>query len=85
MSPTPLASVIGLNFDFLLLNVIGFACYSVYNILLFWDPYVQQLYLEKHPRKQNPVLIQDVVFAVHAFLACVVTGFQCFIYEVEIN
>uniref|UniRef100_A0A914HY55 Cystinosin n=1 Tax=Globodera rostochiensis TaxID=31243 RepID=A0A914HY55_GLORO len=34
-------SVIGLNFDFLLLNVIGFCCYTVYNVMLYFDQHVQ--------------------------------------------
>lgn len=34
-------SVVGLNFDFLLLNIIGFAAYSVYNLFVFFDSSVQ--------------------------------------------
>lgn len=34
-------SVIGLNFDFLLLNVIGFTCYASYNVLMYFDTYIQ--------------------------------------------
>ncbi|KAL3103411.1 hypothetical protein niasHS_002597 [Heterodera schachtii] len=75
-------SVIGLNFDFLLLNVIGFSCYTVYNVLLYFDPNVQRIYIERHgQRSLIPVLINDVVFASHALLACIITGVQCFFYE----
>uniref|UniRef100_A0A183BQW7 Uncharacterized protein n=1 Tax=Globodera pallida TaxID=36090 RepID=A0A183BQW7_GLOPA len=75
-------SVIGLNFDFLLLNVIGFCCYTVYNVMLYFDQHVQQLYIERHgQRSLIPVLINDVVFATHALLACIITGLQCFVYE----
>lgn len=34
-------SVVGLNFDFLALNLTGFIAYSVFNIALFWVPFVQ--------------------------------------------
>jgi cystinosin len=74
-------SVEGLNFDFLVLNIIGFACYTVYNWLMFFDHSVQDLYIQKHERALIPVLTNDVVFATHALLACIITGVQCFFYE----
>ncbi|GMR36619.1 hypothetical protein PMAYCL1PPCAC_06814, partial [Pristionchus mayeri] len=69
-------SVIGLNFDFVLLNTIGFASYTVYNCLIFFDKEVQSEYISSFPRSPIPVLLNDVVFAVHAFIACVITGVQ---------
>ena len=33
--------MVGLNFDFLSLNVVGFALYSVFNVALYWIPGVQ--------------------------------------------
>ena len=39
-------SVIGLNFDFLSLNVVGFALYSVFNVGLFWIKPIQKEYFE---------------------------------------
>uniref|UniRef100_A0A915CYG2 Cystinosin homolog n=1 Tax=Ditylenchus dipsaci TaxID=166011 RepID=A0A915CYG2_9BILA len=74
-------SVIGLNFDFLVLNIIGFACYTVYNVMLYFDSNVQEIYIQTHARSLIPVLLNDVVFAVHALVACIVTGLQCFMYE----
>ncbi|VDO84860.1 unnamed protein product [Heligmosomoides polygyrus] len=74
-------SVTGLNFDFLLLNLIGFSAYSLYNLLMYYDVNVQAEYKREHPRSPIPVLLNDVVFAVHASLACAVTAIQCFIYE----
>ncbi|RCN42058.1 Lysosomal Cystine Transporter [Ancylostoma caninum] len=74
-------SVTGLNFDFLLLNVIGFSAYATYNLLMYYDPVVQNEYETKHPRSPIPVLLNDVVFAVHAFAACVVTAAQCLFLE----
>ena len=29
-------SVVGLNFDFLALNLVGFSIYSIYNVGLYW-------------------------------------------------
>ncbi|KRY36129.1 Cystinosin -like protein, partial [Trichinella spiralis] len=95
-------SVIGLNFDFLALNITGFLFYASYNCSLYFSPLVQVSmvcrfclfstnnsafssvqteYLEQYPNSVNPVLIQDVAFALHAFFATVLTIGQCFFYE----
>uniref|UniRef100_A0A915L1M0 Cystinosin n=1 Tax=Romanomermis culicivorax TaxID=13658 RepID=A0A915L1M0_ROMCU len=74
-------SVIGLNFDFLTLNVTGFLFYALYNCALFWIPEVQKEFIHRYPAKIIPVLLNDVVFALHAFFACIVTILQCFAYE----
>uniref|UniRef100_A0A915BHD3 Cystinosin homolog n=1 Tax=Parascaris univalens TaxID=6257 RepID=A0A915BHD3_PARUN len=74
-------SVVGLNFDFLLLNVIGFTCYTFYNVLMYFDSNIQDIYEETHPHSHIPVLLNDVVFAVHALFACIVTALQCFFYQ----
>ncbi|KRX80829.1 Cystinosin -like protein, partial [Trichinella sp. T6] len=66
-------SVIGLNFDFLALNITGFLFYASYNCSLYFSPLVQTEYLEQYPNSVNPVLIQDVAFALHAFFATVLT------------
>ncbi|VDK83792.1 unnamed protein product [Litomosoides sigmodontis] len=74
-------SVVGLNFDFLLLNIVGFTCYSSYNVLMYFDAHIQELYECNRPHSSIPVLLNDVVFALHALLACIITAFQCFFYE----
>lgn len=74
-------SVVGLNFDFLGLNITGFIAYSVFNLGL---RYVQEVQLEYHtvnPTGIIPVEVNDVVFAIHAAFATAVTIGQCFIYE----
>uniref|UniRef100_A0A1I7XU70 Cystinosin homolog n=1 Tax=Heterorhabditis bacteriophora TaxID=37862 RepID=A0A1I7XU70_HETBA len=76
-------SVIGLNFDFLLLNVIGFSAYAFYNIFIYFSETVQAEYEKEHPRSPIPVLLNDVVFAIHALFACLITALQCFFYERE--
>lgn len=74
-------SVIGLNFDFLSLNIVGFSLYGLYNIGLFWVDTVQEQYMEQHPRGVIPVQVNDVFFPIHAVFACGVTIIQCIIYE----
>ncbi|VDN05175.1 unnamed protein product [Thelazia callipaeda] len=73
-------SVVGLNFDFLLLNIVGFTCYTFYNVFMYFDSYVQEIYEREHPHSLIPVLLNDVVFALHALLACLVTALQCYFY-----
>jgi len=74
-------SVIGLNFDFLALNIVGFTLYGCYNIALFWIDSVQAEYKEKHPQGVIPVKANDVFFPIHAVFACAVTIIQCCVYE----
>lgn len=74
-------SVIGLHFDFLSLNIIGFLLYSLFNVCLYWSPAIQQQYFQRHPFGVNPVQLNDVIFSLHAFFACNVQLFQCCIYE----
>lgn len=74
-------SVIGLNFDFLSLNVIGFTVYGFFNVGLFWIPSIQDEYFKLHPQGVNPVQANDVFFTIHAVLACILTISQCFIYQ----
>ncbi|XP_065319881.1 cystinosin homolog [Gordionus sp. m RMFG-2023] len=65
-------SIIGLNLDFLTLNITGFFCYSVFNISIF---------LIYRNQKDHPVEINDIVFSIHAFFLTVFTGIQALIYE----
>ncbi|XP_068236157.1 cystinosin homolog [Palaemon carinicauda] len=74
-------SVIGLHFDFLSLNTIGFLVYSIFNICLFGISYIEAEYFKRHPFGVNPVQLNDVIFSVHAFIACCIQVFQCFIYD----
>jgi len=73
--------VSGLSLDFIALNFLGFFCYSVFNCVLFWDKSVQDEYFHLHPRGVNPVLINDVLFALHALTLTFVTIIQCLIYK----
>ncbi|XP_037554073.1 cystinosin [Nematolebias whitei] len=74
-------SVVGLNFDFLALNLTGFIAYSVFNIGLFWIPYIKEEFLQKSPNGINPVSANDVFFSLHAFLFCIIYVIQAAAYE----
>lgn len=71
----------GLSFDFISLNFLGHSCYSVFNIAFYWIPKVQHEYFNKHPRGVNPVLLNDVLFSVHAVALTLITGIQCIVYK----
>lgn len=76
-------SVVGLNFDFLALNLIGFTCYSIYNFAFLFSREVQKTYYERNTFGRIPVEYNDLFFAVHAFVLTLITVIQCFIYEVS--
>ena len=44
-------SVIGLNFDFIALNLTGFTCYAIYNLCLFYNQHVREIYFKV---RKNP-------------------------------
>ncbi|VDO58150.1 unnamed protein product [Schistosoma margrebowiei] len=75
------SSVVGFNFDFAVLNVIGFLFYSIYNIGLYWIPLIQNQYLQRNPLGSVPVLENDLAFAFHAFLISLLTALQILCYE----
>ncbi|EDV22287.1 uncharacterized protein TRIADDRAFT_29291, partial [Trichoplax adhaerens] len=74
-------SVIGLNFDYLALNITGFIAYSIFNIGIFWVDEIKMEYEKLHPYGIIPVRGNDVFFAIHAAVITGFTIFQCFIYE----
>ncbi|KAI5626684.1 cystinosin precursor, partial [Silurus asotus] len=74
-------SVVGLNFDFLALNLTGFIAYSVFNIGLYWIPYIQEEFLKGNPNGVNPVEANDVFFSLHAVVLTLIYICQCARYE----
>jgi cystinosin len=72
----------GFSVDFCWLNVIGFACYSIYNLSLLYNPSIRQQYQARHPESQSiPVRFNDVAFAVHAFVLSLMTLWQIGAYD----
>uniref|UniRef100_UPI00398E7CC5 cystinosin-like n=1 Tax=Pristiophorus japonicus TaxID=55135 RepID=UPI00398E7CC5 len=74
-------SVIGLNFDFLALNLTGHLAYGIFNIGLFWIPCIKKQFLQHNPEGVNPVEANDVFFSLHAILLTTITIYQCCIYQ----
>ncbi|XP_007443084.3 cystinosin, partial [Python bivittatus] len=75
------ASVVGLSFDYIALNLTGFIAYSVFNIGLFWIIPVKEQFLRRYPEGVNPVDSNDVFFSLHAVALTLFIIFQCLIYE----
>uniref|UniRef100_A0A7C8Z647 Cystinosin homolog n=2 Tax=Opuntia streptacantha TaxID=393608 RepID=A0A7C8Z647_OPUST len=75
-------SVVGLNFDFVILNLTKHSSYLIYNAVLFFSTTVQAQYRHKYGSNQMiPVAINDVAFSIHAVALTAFTLFQIFIYE----
>ncbi|XP_039622971.1 cystinosin isoform X3 [Polypterus senegalus] len=74
-------SVVGLNLDYVALNLTGFIAYSVFNVGLFWVDYIKEEFLKKYPNGVNPVAANDVFFSLHAVTLVLVIVLQASIYE----
>jgi len=74
-------TVTGLSCDYLTFNIIGFSCYSAFNIAFYFSSYIQHEYEEKNCGNKNLVQLNDVFFALHAVVATLITIFQCLIYD----
>ncbi|KAK9826088.1 hypothetical protein WJX81_001052 [Elliptochloris bilobata] len=74
-------SVVGLSFDTCFINFVSFACYTVFNCVMFWSPSVRAAYEDAHGGASIDVRINDVVFSVHALAATVLTLYQIFAYQ----
>ncbi|KFK33075.1 hypothetical protein AALP_AA6G327100 [Arabis alpina] len=75
-------SVVGLNFDFVLLNLTKHSSYMIYNVCLYFSPVIQKQYFDTYGDKEMiPVAANDVAFSIHAVVMTALTLFQIFIYE----
>lgn len=65
-------SVVGLNFDFLALNLTGFIAYSVFNIGLFWIPSIRviNIIVQSFEIILSFIMPFCVVFCVELFSQC---------------
>ncbi|KAM0000327.1 putative lysosomal cystine transporter [Helianthus debilis subsp. tardiflorus] len=78
-------SVVGLNFDFVVLNLTKHSSYLIYNVSVYFSSAVQRQYYKKYGSKQMiPVAANDVAFSSHAVLLTAFTLFQIAIYDVSI-
>jgi cystinosin len=76
-------SVEGLSFDFLLLNLLGFTCYTVYNGSLYWNATVRAQYQLEYSGKLPGVHANDVFFGLHAVAVTALTIAQCLVLRRE--
>ncbi|KAF8105205.1 hypothetical protein N665_0161s0005 [Sinapis alba] len=75
-------SVVGLNFDFALLNFTKHSSYMIYNVCLYFSPFIQKQYFDLYGDKEMiPVAANDVAFSIHAVLMTALTLFQICIYD----
>ncbi|KAK7316136.1 hypothetical protein VNO77_34897 [Canavalia gladiata] len=75
-------SVVGLNFDYAVINFMKQSCYLVYNASLYLSSVVQKQYREKYGHNEMiPVAVNDVAFSFHAVIINAVILFQITIYE----
>ncbi|XP_052891192.1 cystinosin homolog [Anopheles moucheti] len=74
-------SVVGLSIDFLFLNIVGNCCYATFNVVLFSSEFIEAEYFRRHPFGLNPVVVNDVGYAVHAVFGNLVLITQCYIYH----
>ena len=67
-------SVVGLALDYFVLNVTGFACYTISCIAFLFSPVVRKEYADRHPDAPEPtVRVNDLAFAAHAMVLSVIT------------
>lgn len=75
-------STVGLSPDFVVLNVIGFNCYTAYNAALYWNPSIQKLFKERYgPDTEITVQSNDVAFSIHALVLSLITLCQILYYN----
>ncbi|KAK7311097.1 hypothetical protein RJT34_08999 [Clitoria ternatea] len=75
-------SVVGLNFDFVLLNLTKHTSYLIYNASLYFSSAIQKQYFETYGYGEMiPVAANDVAFSIHAVLLTAITLLQIAIYE----
>ena len=74
-------SVEGLSFDFIALNLVGFSCYSAYNVAYYYNTSIRTAYAAVHSGSLPAVQLNDVFFALHAVAATAITGVQILIYD----
>jgi len=70
-------SVEGLKLDYVILNLIGFSCYSMYTTEGYFYP--------DNPYGLGKVVLQDLLFAYHALTMVIICVVQCFNYEKGTN
>lgn len=77
----------GLSIDFCWYNLIGFICYTTYNVSLYYNKTIQHQYHQRYDNNSSssttkiPIQSNDVAFAVHALILCTILLFQVGYYD----
>ena len=74
-------SVVGLSFDFVVLNEVGFLCYALFNCVLFFNASAKRDYAASHGGEASGVRANDVFFALHACFVTLIQLAQIAMYE----
>ncbi|XP_070051995.1 cystinosin homolog isoform X3 [Nicotiana tomentosiformis] len=75
-------SVVGLNFDFVVLNLTKHSSYLIYDVSMFFSSAVQRQYHRRYGYNEMiPVAANDVAFSTHAVALTAFTLFQIAIYD----
>jgi cystinosin len=74
-------SVVGLSFDFVGMNLLGFTSYALFNCSMFWNKGVRAEYKEFHSSEAPPVEASDVLFSVCGACMTLIMAVQCCVYE----
>ncbi|PIA16748.1 cystinosin [Coemansia reversa NRRL 1564] len=74
-------SVEGLSIDYLIYNLYGFTCYSLFNSAFFFNKSVGDEYARRNDGHQNLVRFNDLFFSYNALAACLITFWQTFYYK----
>mmetsp|Transcript_12278 Transcript_12278/g.21910 ORF Transcript_12278/g.21910 Transcript_12278/m.21910 type:complete len:324 (+) Transcript_12278:141-1112(+) len=68
----------GLSYNFVWLNLLGFGCYSIFNLAFFYSSAVQEDYRLANHGEENLVRANDVFFALHAVVITSLTLVQMY-------
>lgn len=79
-TPAAAAAAVGGGDVVAVLNVLGFACYTQFNLSLFLSPVVRGEYMQRFGTTDVPVELNDVVFGLHALIMSLVLAIQCVVY-----
>lgn len=56
-------SVVGLNFDFVMLNLTKHSSYMIYNVCLYFSPVIQKQYFDTYGDKQVSFLLSPLCYS----------------------
>jgi cystinosin len=73
-------SVAGLSFDYVSLNLVGFSCYTAYNVAYYYNPDIRAAYVAEYG-SLPAVQANDVFFALHAVALTAVCCVQIGLYD----